>query len=79
MKHHRIIAAIILAAVCAASMAAQERTTPGTERIRPQIDTIDVDSFTDEMLDTLQVSKKLSLNDYTMFGVEYGATLSQVM
>ena len=31
------------------------------------------------MLDTVKVNKKLYLNDYSMVGIEYGATLSQVM
>ena len=79
MKHHRIIATLVLLVACAASLAAQERTKSDEERVRPQIDTIDLVSFTDEMLDTVQVNKKLSLNDYSMVGIEYGATLSQVM
>ena len=79
MKHHRIIATLVLLVACAASLAAQERTKSDEERVRPQIDTIDLASFTDEMLDTVQVNKKLSLNDYSMVGIEYGATLSQVM
>lgn len=79
MKHHRITATIMLIVACAASLAAQERTKSDEERVRPQIDTIDLASFTDEMLDTVQVNKKLSLNDYSMVGIEYGATLSQVM
>ena len=79
MKHHRLIATLMLLVACAASLAAQERTKSDEERVRPQIDTIDLASFTDEMLDTVQVNKKLSLNDYSMVGIEYGATLSQVM
>ena len=79
MKHHRIIATLMLLVACAVSLAAQERTKSDEERVRPQIDTIDLASFTDEMLDTVQVNKKLSLNDYSMVGIEYGATLSQVM
>ena len=79
MKRHRITATIMLIVACAASLAAQERTKSDEERVRPQIDTIDLASFTDEMLDTVKVNKKLSLNDYSMVGIEYGATLSQVM
>ena len=37
------------------------------------------DIFTDEYLDTVTVKKKLKLNDYSLIGVQYGATLSQVM
>lgn len=36
-------------------------------------------TWTDEYLDTVQVKKKLKLNDYSMIGVQYGASLSQVM
>ena len=39
----------------------------------------DVNALTDEQLDTIDVKKKLSINDYVMFGVQYGAGLSQVM
>lgn len=37
------------------------------------------DTLTDEFLDTVQVQKKLKLNDYSLLGVQYGAGLSQVM
>lgn len=37
------------------------------------------DTLTNEYLDTVSVRKKLNLNDYSMIGVQYGATLSQVM
>ena len=37
------------------------------------------ETLTDEYLDTVQVKKKLKLNDYSMIGVQYGAALSQVM
>lgn len=40
---------------------------------------MDVDSITDEQLDTIDVKKKLVINDYTMLGIQYGAGLSQVM
>ena len=36
-------------------------------------------TWTDEFLDTVQVKKKLKLNDYSMIGVQYGAALSQVV
>ena len=38
-----------------------------------------LDTLTNEFLDTVTVKKKLKLNDYSMLGVQYGATLSQVM
>ena len=37
------------------------------------------DTLTNEFLDTVSVKKKLKLNDYSLIGVQYGATLSQVM
>lgn len=37
------------------------------------------DTLTDAFLDTVQVKKKLKLNDYSLIGVQYGAALSQVM
>jgi len=39
----------------------------------------DVSSLTDEQLDTINVKKKLHINDYSMIGVQYGAGLSRVM
>ena len=39
----------------------------------------DVNALTDAQLDTKDVKKKLSINDYMMLGVQYGAGLSQVM
>ncbi len=39
----------------------------------------DVQSLTDAQLDTIDVKKKLKINDYAMFGVQYGVGLSQVM
>lgn len=40
---------------------------------------MDVSSITDEQLDTIDVKKKLVVNDYSMIGIQYGAGLSQVM
>lgn len=37
------------------------------------------DTLTDAFLDTVQVKKKLKLNDYSLIGFQYGASLSQVM
>lgn len=39
----------------------------------------DVQALTDEQLDTINIKKKLVINDYMMVGVQYGAGLSQVM
>lgn len=35
--------------------------------------------YSDEFLDTVQIRKKLIINDYSMIGVQYGVALSQVM
>ena len=37
------------------------------------------DTLTNEFLDTVNVKKKLKLNDYSMIGVQYGVGVSQVM
>lgn len=37
------------------------------------------DMYTNEFLDTLDVRKKLEINDYSMLGVHYGVNLSRVM
>lgn len=39
---------------------------------------MDVDAISDEQLDTINVRKKLVINDYSMIGVQYGAGLSRV-
>ena len=38
-----------------------------------------VESIPDEVLDTITVSKKTFINDYSLIGIQYGAGLSQVM
>lgn len=43
-----------------------------------QVDIV-VDTLTDEYLDTVQVRKKLRLNDYSLLGIQYGVGLSQVI
>lgn len=37
-----------------------------------------VESVPDKMLDSLNIRKKLVINDYTMIGIQYGVNLSQV-
>lgn len=39
----------------------------------------EIASLTDEYLDTISVKKKLKLNDYSMVGVQYGVSLSQMV
>lgn len=40
---------------------------------------VDIKKYTNEFLDSLDVRKKLVINDYSMLGISYGANLSQVM
>ena len=61
---------------CALSSYAQEKKVlkfDDTARIEY------VDRLTDEQLDTVDVKKKLSINDYTLIGLQYGAGLSMFM
>ena len=37
-----------------------------------------MESYTNEFLDTLQIMKKLFINDYSMIGIHYGVNLSRV-
>ena len=46
---------------------------------RPEKTVMMADTITDEFLDTLNIKKKLKINDYSMVGVQYGVGLSQVM
>lgn len=48
-------------------------------KISDEFIVMDVDAISDEQLDTIDVKKKLVINDYTMVGVQYGVGLSQVM
>lgn len=52
---------------------------PQTVKVSDELLLKDVQALTDEQLDTINVKKKLVINDYTMVGVQYGAGLSQVM
>lgn len=47
-----------------------------TSRLLPE--GLTVESVSDKMLDSLDVRKKLVINDYTMIGIQYGVNLSQV-
>lgn len=39
----------------------------------------DIQAMSNAQLDTINIKKKLNINDYTMFGVQYGVGLSQVL
>lgn len=88
----KLIISLSLIALCiSASAQAPQRKPVGRletqpvqqTRQNPQVSDelllMDVDALTDEQLDTINVKKKLTINDYMMVGVQYGAGLSQVM
>ena len=66
-----IIAGLLVCFTYAQAQTPQESTV--------EMMVLDVDSITDEQLDTIDVKKKLVINDYSMIGIQYGAGLSQVM
>ena len=47
--------------------------------ITQELTLAEIEALTPTQLDTIDVKKKLIINDYTMFGIQYGAGLSQVM
>lgn len=51
----------------------------GECREKKQKDTYKTDTLTNEYLDSLVLRKKISINDYSMIGFQYGVGLSQVM
>ena len=61
-----------------------QKPVKANHKERLKLDTLNLevsltDTLTNEYLDTVQVSKKGKINDYTMIGVQYGVGLSQVM
>lgn len=67
MKRLIIIISIFLSSIC---LSAQSELLP---------EGLTVEEYPNEYLDTLDVKKKLMINDYSMFGISYGVNLSQVM
>lgn len=65
----KLLAIFILSASCF-MLSAQEPLLPEGLTTEP---------YTNEFLDSLDVKKKLIINDYSMIGVHYGVNLSQVM
>lgn len=65
----KLLAIFILSASCF-MLSAQEPLLPEGLTTEP---------YTNEFLDSLDVKKKLVINDYSMIGVHYGVNLSQVM
>ena len=64
----RIITIILLSLASVAAYAQSDLLPKG----------LSADTYTDAMLDTLNVKQKLNINDYSMFGISYGANLSMV-
>lgn len=67
MKRLIIIISIFLSSIC---LSAESELLP---------EGLTVEEYPNEYLDTLDVKKKLMINDYSMFGISYGVNLSQVM
>ena len=67
---------LIMLSVLSLTLRAQQ---PQTTTTSDELLLMDVEALTDEQLDTINVKKKLVINDYMMVGVQYGAGLSQVM
>ena len=74
LNKYILTAFLALSAVVVSAQDKDELLTTRTETTIQILDTL-----TDEYLDTVKVTKKLKLNDYSLLGVQYGAALSQVM
>lgn len=70
-----LITILIALLPCLASAQEKERK----EKLVTDTEIQLLDTLTDEFLDTVVVKKKLKLNDYSLIGLQYGASLSQVM
>ncbi len=66
---------LLLAAVTSPAFAQEERK----KNVKDVVEISISDTLTDAFLDTVQVKKKLKLNDYSLIGVQYGVTMSQMM
>lgn len=71
----KFLIAILLVWISSDAMAQDIKKLTGDK----VIEKINVDKWTNEYLDTLNLKRKLDINDYTMIGVHYGVGLSQVM
>ena len=71
---NKITYILTLLCLCSISYAQEKVEKKATDKIVSI-----ADKYTDEYLDTVSIKKKLKLNDYSLIGVQYGATLSQVM
>lgn len=71
----KLFTVILIFATTWASVSAQNSTI----RVSDELMLADIQALTDAQLDTIDVKKKLHINDYVLVGVQYGAGLSQVM
>ena len=69
----KLALSILFIAACWTSLSAQNI------KESDELTLSDIHALTDIQLDTIDIKKKLNINDYMMFGVQYGAGLSQVM
>ena len=71
---NKILYTLTLLCICSVTFAQDKaESKPAEKKISL------VEKYTDEYLDTVVIKKKLKLNDYSLVGVQYGATLSQMM
>lgn len=68
MRFDKILLTLLLMVMCTVVHAQNELLPKG----------LSVETYSNEFLDTLNVKKKLSINDYSMIGFQYGVGLSQV-
>ncbi len=68
MRFDKILQTLLLMVMCTVVHAQNELLPKG----------LSVETYSNEFLDTLNVKKKLSINDYSMIGIQYGVGLSQV-
>lgn len=68
MRVDKILMTLLLMVMCTVVHAQNELLPKG----------LSVETYSNEFLDTLNVKKKLSINDYSMIGLQYGVGLSQV-
>ena len=79
MNMKKLIYMITGLLVCLASAQAQTLRPIPKKPWSGELSLLDVNAITDEQLDTIDIKKKLVINDYSMIGIQYGVGLSQVM
>ena len=72
----KFIIIFLLTSTCITGIAQNPRKSA---KLKQDLELSIDDTLTDAFLDTVQIKKKLKLNDYSLVGVQYGVGLSQVM